>query len=131
MSLYIENSQLNKFKTKLYDEFEDNCFKVLGVPSSRVREVFSQHNDDIDAEFEAAWKFGGAAFMRQTMSMKLVTLEMVYYETEIGRQLTQEEQDQRITNFDIGLNSKIRECWLDQRELQSQTPNDTNDKNDS
>ena len=92
MSLYIENSQLNKFKTKLYDEFEDNCFKVLGVPSSRVREVFSQHNDDIDAEFEAAWKFGGAAFMRQTMSMKLVTLEMVYYETEIGRQLTQEEQ---------------------------------------
>ena len=103
---------MNKFKAKLYAEFEDNCFKVLGVSSNRVREVLNEHNDDIDAKFEAAWKFSGASFMRQTMSMTLATLEMVYHEASIGRELTLEEQDERINSLGIGLNSEIKSDWL-------------------
>ena len=42
--------------------------------------------------------------MRQKMSHMLCSLELVYYETKIGRQLTEEERLERYTNWDIGLN---------------------------
>ncbi|MDB0016446.1 hypothetical protein N9E28_02735 [Alphaproteobacteria bacterium] len=58
---------MDPFKEKLYEEFEANSQKLLGVPDNRVREVLSDKGEDIDAEFEAAWDFGGAAFMRQCM----------------------------------------------------------------
>ena len=58
------NSNLDPFKEKLYEELEANSYKLLGVPGNRVREVLSDKGEDIDAEFEAAWDFGGAAFMR-------------------------------------------------------------------
>ena len=83
---------MNQFKAKLYEEFEDNAFKLMGVSGDRVREVLGNRGEDIDADFEAAWSFGGAPFMRQTMSMVLATLELVYHESDIGRQLTDEEQ---------------------------------------
>ena len=58
---------MNQFKEKLYEEFESNSYKLMGVPGNRVREVLAKYGEDIDAEFEAAWDFGGAAFMRQCM----------------------------------------------------------------
>ena len=74
---------MNDFKQKLYEEFEENCFHVLGVPSNRVREVLGHRGENIDDKFDAAWQFGGAAHMRQTMNMTLAALEMVYHESEI------------------------------------------------
>ena len=41
----------NLFKQKLYDEFEQNSYKVLGVPTDRIREVLDEHGEDIDADF--------------------------------------------------------------------------------
>ena len=73
---------MDPFKRNLYAEFESNCFKLLGVPSSRVREVFADRKTDINAKFEGAWDFGGAPFMRQEMSMTIAVLELVYHETE-------------------------------------------------
>ena len=35
----------NTFKQKLYDEFEQNSYKVLGVPTDRIREVLSEHGN--------------------------------------------------------------------------------------
>ena len=54
---------------------------------------------------------GGAAFMRQKMSHILCSLELVYYETEIGRQLTEDERLERYTNWDIGLNIKTLNAY--------------------
>ena len=102
---------MNPFQQKLYDEFEDNCFKLLGVGSDRVREVLGEKGQDIDKLFTEAWDYGGAPFMRQTMSMSLATLELVYYETAIGRELTEEEQAERYSAWDIGLNAEIMENW--------------------
>lgn len=52
-------SNLDPFKEKLYEEFEVNSYKLLGVPGNKVREVLSDKGEDIDAEFETAWDFGG------------------------------------------------------------------------
>ena len=37
--------------------------------------------------FEADWHFVDAPFVRQTISMSLATLELVYYETKTGANL--------------------------------------------
>ena len=104
---------MNQFKEKLYEEFEANSYKLMGVPGNRVREVLAKYGEDIDAEFEAAWDFGGATFMRQCMSLTLCRLEQIYYERDLGRQLTQGEADERYTAWDIGLNAKaIDEYYL-------------------
>ena len=40
-------SVMNQFKEKLYEEFEANSFKLLGVPGNRVREVLSDKGEEI------------------------------------------------------------------------------------
>ena len=108
----------NIFKQKLYDEFEQNSFKVLGVPTDRIREVLSEHGEDIDAEFDAAWDFGGANFMRLTMNFKLAALETLYHEIETEVELTSEEQLVRFKNLDIGLNEDTLDSYYKQRDEQ-------------
>ena len=106
-----EASKMDPFKKRLYDEFEQHAYKVLGVSGDRVREVLGERGHDIDADFEAAYEFAGAAFMRQKMSHILCSLELVYYETEIGRQLTEDERLERYTNWDIGLNMETLNAY--------------------
>ena len=102
-----EASKMNPFKKRFYDEFEANCQHVLGVSGDRVREVLLNRGHDIFEEFEAAYEFAGASFMRQSMSWRLCALEQVYHETKIGRKLTDDEQLERFTNWDVGLNAEI------------------------
>ena len=108
----------NLFKQKLYDEFEQNSYKVLGVPTDRIREVLGEHGEDIDADFDAAWDFGGANFMRLTMNFKLAALETLYHEIETGVELTAEEQLVRFKNLDIGLNEDTLDTYYNQRDEQ-------------
>ena len=88
---------------------------MLGVPGDRVREVLGARGENIDADFEAAWEYGGASYMRVSMSMILATLELVYYQTEIDRELTEDERIQRYESFEIGLNKEIMDAWYDKR----------------
>ena len=106
-----EASKMNRFKKRLYDEFEDHAYKVLGVSGDRVREVLGERGHDIDADFEAAYEFAGAAFMRQSMSWRLCALEQLYHETRIGRELTDDEQLERFSNWDVGLNAEILNAY--------------------
>ena len=108
----------NTFKQKLYDEFEQNSFKVLGVPTDRIREVLSQHGEDIDAEFDAAWNFGGASFMRLSMNFKLAALESLYHEIGTGIELTTEERRSRFKSLGIGLNEDTLDTYYKQRDEQ-------------
>ena len=93
---------MDPFKEKLCEEFDANSYKLLGVPGDWVREVLSDKGEDIDAEFEANWDFGWAAFMRQCMSLTLCRLEQIFYERDLGRHLMQDEADERYTAWDIG-----------------------------
>ena len=109
---------MDKFKRKLYAEFESNCFKIFGVPGARVREVLSERGDDLFEMYEEAWDYGGAVFMRQTMSFTILTLEAVYYETEIGRPLTDDERVERYESFDIGMDVDTMNAWQEMRVAQ-------------
>ena len=106
-----EVSEMDPFKKRVYDEFEAHCQHVLSVSSGRVREVLLERGHDIFEEFEAAYEFAGAAFMRQSMSWRLCALEQVYHETKIGRKLTDDEQLERFTNWDVGLNAEILDAY--------------------
>ena len=107
----IEASKMDPFKKRVYDEFEANCQHVLGVSGDRVREVLLERGYDIFQEFEAAYEFAGVAFIRQSMSWRLCALEQVYHETKIGRELTDDEQLERFTNWDVGQNAKILNAY--------------------
>ena len=50
---------MDKFKRKLYAEFESNCFKIFGKPKARVREVLSDRGEDLFEMYEEAWGYGG------------------------------------------------------------------------
>lgn len=97
--------ETNRFKQNLYDEFDANCYKVFGVSGTRVHEVLSERGDDLYEVFEQAFDHGGVAFMRLRMLMSIAQLETVYYETKIGRELSEEEMDKRFEGLGIGLNA--------------------------
>ena len=63
--------------------------------------------------------------MRQSMSWRLCALEQVYHETKIGRKLTDDEQLERFTNWDVGLNAEILNAYyyncMTQHEQASET----------
>ena len=107
----IEASKMDPFKKRVYDEFEANCQHVLGVSGDRVREVLLERGHDIFDEFEVAYEFAGAAFMRQSMSWRLCALEQVYHETKIGQELTDDEQLERFTSWNVGLNAEILNAY--------------------
>ena len=109
---------MDKFKRKLYAEFESNCFKIFGVPGARVREVLSERGDDLFEMYEEAWDYGGAVFMRQTMAFTILSLEAIYHETEIGRELTVEERNDRFESFDVGMNADTIDAWQEMRVAQ-------------
>lgn len=118
---------MNQFKEKLYEEFEANSHKLMGVPGNRVREVLAKYGEDIDAEFEAAWDFGGAAFMRQCMSLTLCRLEQIYHERDLGRHLTQDEADERYTAWDIGLDNQAIDDYYIRKQEQANTHKHSSD----
>ena len=106
-----EARKMNPFKKSLCDEFEDHAYKVLGVSGDRVREVLGERGHDINLDFETAYEFAGVAFMRQRMSHILNSLELVYYETKIGRKLAEDERLERHTNWEIGLNRETLNAY--------------------
>ena len=63
--------------------------------------------------------------MRQSMSWRLCALEQVYHETKIGRELTDDEQLERFTNWDVGLNAETLDAYyyscMAQQEQKSET----------
>ena len=101
-----EASEISPFKKRVDNEFEAICQHVLGVSIDIGREILLERGHDIFHEFEAAYEFAGAAFMRQSISFRLCMLEQVYHETEIGREPTDDEKLERYTNWNIGLNSQ-------------------------
>lgn len=111
---------MNKFKAKLYGEFESNCFKVFGVPGSRVREILTFPGEDLFKMYEEAWDFGGAVYMRQTMAFTILSLEMIYHETEIGRELNDGERAKRFESFGLGMDAETINAWEKMRIMQLQ-----------
>ena len=73
--------------------------------------MLGERGHDIDADFEAAYGFAGVAFIRQKMSHILCSLELVYHETKIGRQLSEDERFERYKNWDIGLNMETLNAY--------------------
>ena len=124
-----EAGEMNPFKKRVYDEFEANCQHVLGVSGDRVREVLLERGHDIFQEFEAAHAFAGPTFMRQSMSWRLCMLEQVYHETEIGRELTDDEQLERFTNWGIGVNEETLNAYYSTCGRQQEEAEQDNQKN--
>ena len=62
--------------------------------------------------------------MRQSTSWRFYELEQVYHETKISLELTDDEQLEQFTNWDVGLNDEILSAYyytcLTQQEVEKQ-----------
>ena len=105
------------FEANLYSEFETNALKILNMSGDKVREMLANFGEDLDAQFTAAWNYGGASFMRQTMSMTLLNLDRVFQETDLKRQLSEDEFNERAVKFDIGMTPEVIDSWYQQKAL--------------
>jgi len=68
--------ETNHFKQNLYDDFDANCYNVVGVSGTRVHEVLSERGDDLYDLFEAAFEYCDWAFIRLRILMSIARLEM-------------------------------------------------------
>ena len=106
---------MNKFKAKLYNEYEANCNSIFGVSGERVREVLSERGNDLFELYEEAWSYGGARFMRLTMAYTILTLEVIYHQEREGVSLSDEQRHSRYASFKIGLDEESINEWQNMR----------------
>ena len=93
----------NTFKQKLYNEFEQNCRKILGMSGIDLRDIHANIGRDIYAEFEENLSYAGPFFMRLSMQMAVAGYETAIHEHMIGRELRLAERDERFESLGIGL----------------------------
>ena len=93
----------NPFKQKLYDEFEQNCWKVLAMSGADLRDIRANNGHDIYAEFEENLSYAGPFFMRLAMRIAVAGYESAIHEHLIGRELRFAERDERFESLGIGL----------------------------
>ena len=93
----------NPFKQKLYTEYEQNCWKILGMSGIDLRDIHANIGHDIYAEFEENLSYAGPFFMRLSMQMAVAGYETAIHEHLIGRELRFTERDERFESLGIGL----------------------------
>lgn len=93
----------NPFKQKLYREFEQNCWKVLGMSGADLRDIRANNGHDIYVEFEENLSYAGPFFMRLSMLITVAGYEAAIHEHLIGKELRFAERDERFESLGIGL----------------------------
>ena len=81
------------FKNKIYEEFEQNLYRILNISLDEYRDLFEQHNDNPLEDFEATYANEGAEKMRIAMNWSITNLSMIYRERELGREMTGPERE--------------------------------------
>ena len=107
----------NTFKQKRYYEFEQNCWKILGMSGIDLRDIHANIGHDIIdlrdihanighdmyAEFEENLSYAGPFFMRLSMQMAVAGYETAIHEHLIERELRFADRDERFESLRIGL----------------------------
>ena len=91
------------FKEKIYKDFEQNLYRVLGMSLHEFNGVFSQEENSPFKEYEAAYDSGGPQKMRFYMNWSISNLSIIYTERDLGRSMTDEEKTLHRSKLGLGL----------------------------
>ena len=82
---------LNPFMKPLYQEFEENLYRLFGITLDEFREFEADQGDDIDEEFASIFEKLGPVRLREAMNWKIIALATIFEERKTGKRMTLDE----------------------------------------
>ena len=82
---------MNRFEDKLYQEFEQNLQRILGLSMDDFLVVIRQSLKDLHVKFDEILNNDGPKALRSEMNWQIIALSVIYKERDVGRTLTKEE----------------------------------------
>ncbi len=82
---------MNPFMKPLYQEFEENLYRLFGFTLDKFRKFEADQGDDIDAEFTSIFEKLGPLSLREAMKRKIISLATIYEERKTGKRMTLDE----------------------------------------
>ena len=82
---------MNPFLRPLYQEFEQNIYRLFGLTLDEFRKFEADQGDDIDEEFAVVLEKLGPLRLREAMNWKIIALATIFEERKTGKRMTLDE----------------------------------------
>ena len=82
---------MNPFIKALYQEFEENLYRLFSLTLDEFRKFETDQGDDIDAEFASVFEKLGPLHLREAMNWKIIALATIFEERKTGKRMTLDE----------------------------------------
>ena len=82
---------MNPFLRPLYQEFEQNIYRLFGLTLDEFRKFEADQGDDIDEEFNSVFEKLGPLHLREAMNWKIIALATIQEERKTGKRMTLDE----------------------------------------
>ncbi len=82
---------MNPFMKPLYQEFEENLYRLFGLTLDEFRKFEADQGDDIDEEFNSVFEKLGPLHLREAMNWKIIALATIQEERKTGKRMTLDE----------------------------------------
>ena len=82
---------MNPFMQSLYQEFEENLYRLFSLTLDEFRKFEADQGDDIDEEFASIFEKLGPLRLREAMNWKIIALATIYEERKTGKRMTLDE----------------------------------------
>ena len=82
---------MNPFMKPLYQEFEENLYRLFSLTLDEFRKFEADQGDDVDEEFAAIFEKLGPLHLREAMNWKIISLATIYEERKRGKIMTLDE----------------------------------------
>ena len=82
---------MNPFMKPLYQEFEENLYRLFGFTLDEFRKFEADQGNDINEEFAAVFEKLGHLHLREAMNWKIISLATIFEERKTGKRMTLDE----------------------------------------
>ena len=82
---------MNPFMKPLYQEFEENLYRLFSLTLDEFRKFETDQGDDVDEEFASIFEKLGSLRLREAMNWKIIALATIYEERKTGKRMTLDE----------------------------------------
>ena len=89
------------FKKKIYEDFEKNLNRILGMSFEEFKNVLGKDKDRLTEKYEAAYDSGGPEKIRFYMNWSISNLSIIFTEQDIDRPMTDEEKAAHRNNLGL------------------------------
>ena len=82
---------MNPFMQSLYQEFEENLYRLFSLTLDEFRKFEADQGDDVEEEFAAVFEKLGPLHLREAMNWKIIALATIFDERKTGKRMNLDE----------------------------------------